>query len=420
MKKMLKNILLFVFAVLFNSQSLFSQQIVEVFGQLTSAESSLNNAEIQIKRDNEGWLNVKFSKRNGEFNLALPLNHVYTFRFKQPGTIEKQIEFSTVVPDDYSQYVFDPFFFMVRLESYSASPEIDTLFYNKPVGKIFFAEEFTKFDYDREYNLFVREKVKEMEQLVAERQKTEMDALLAESSVFEDKVSDVVLANDSVLTIAHTSDSLPVEMASINQVDPVITEATTLVEPVITVEKNDSLLIAENNATVKSTPLISTIPEGATGSGTKPEDVQNAKEKSPVRANIEAEKEKPADVPQKLVTEENNSTTVQTKNSNVKSAESASVKTSVEQVSTQTTAKQQVKPVPEPVPVSIGKPNGKEYAFKEDSDKQVTKVYLTERGRTIIYAMFQYNNGRTLYFKQNAATNDSIMISRDIFTNALR
>lgn len=419
MKKMLKNMFFSVLGLCMYLQPVFSQQIVEVFGQLTTAQPSLNNAEIQIKRDNEGWLNVKFSKRNGEFNLALPLNHRYTFRFKQSGTIEKQIEFSTIVPDDYSAFEFDPFFFVVRLDNYSASPEIDTLFYNKPVGKIFFAEEFTKFDYDREYSLSVREKIKETEMLVAERQKAEMDALLAESSVLEKMDSDIVLVSDAAITIARASDSLSAEIMSMNVVEPAITEIASVDEPATVVEieepaaSSDSILVAQQLQAVSIEPDNEKEIENTTTTNvTVPEQKVTAEELNPVGTEVNKEIERPEINRQELVAQSNKSTTTDAKTPTVKSPAT--------QVTPQIANKQQSKPVTEPVPVSIGKPNGKEYAFKEESDKQVTKIFLTDRGRTIIYAMFQYNNGRTLYFKQNAVTKDSIAISREIFTNALR
>jgi hypothetical protein len=418
MKKMLKNMFFSIFGLCMYLQPVFSQQIVEVFGQLTTAQPSLNNAEIQIKRDNEGWLNVKFSKRNGEFNLALPLNHRYTFRFKQSGTIEKQIEFSTIVPEDYSAFEFDPFFFVVRLDNYSASPEIDTLFYNKPVGKIFFAEEFTKFDYDRDYSLSVREKLKETQVLVAQRQKAEMDALLAESLVVEKMDSDMVLVSDAAITIARASDSLSAEIMSVNVVEPVIAEVASVDEPVTVVEiddpaaLSDSILVAQQLQAVSIEPDSEKEIENTTAVVTVPEQKVTVEEVKPVRTEVNNQIEKPEANRQELVAEINKST--------VADAKTPTAKLPATQESPQIADKQQSKPVSEPVPVSIGKPNGKEYAFNEDSDKQVTKIYLTDRGRTIIYAMFQYNNGRTLYFKQNAVTNDSIAISREIFTNALR
>jgi hypothetical protein len=254
--------------------------------------------------------------------------------------------------------------------------------------------------------------------LVAQRQKAEMDALLAESLVVEKMDSDMVLVSDAAITIARASDSLSAEIMSVNVVEPVIAEVASVDEPVTVVEiddpaaLSDSILVAQQLQAVSIEPDSEKEIENTTAVVTVPEQKVTVEEVKPVRTEVNNQIEKPEANRQELVAEINKST--------VADAKTPTAKLPATQESPQIADKQQSKPVSEPVPVSIGKPNGKEYAFNEDSDKQVTKIYLTDRGRTIIYAMFQYNNGRTLYFKQNAVTNDSIAISREIFTNALR
>lgn len=368
-------------------------KFVEVFGQISTSQSSLSTVEIQIKEDAKPWLNVKFNKRNGEFNLALPLNHVFLFKFSQPGTVEKQIEFSTFCHEDYYDVEFAPFFFMVRLEDYTQTPELDTLFYSEPVGKIFFSEEFIKFDYNRDYNLYVKNKIAEVKQTIEE------EKLLIARAV-QDSINQAEL-------LAQTTQSL-IDTTKLNEGDSMMIAAllpdsniqALETEEILAVEKDaDSLLlVSENVISVDIEPK----------EQKKAEEIveESINEIAPVNETITLAENK---VETKIEPEKE-----QIKNDKEETKPAAiNTKTEVRTQTTNATAK-------DPKPVSIGKPNGKEFDFKEYSDKQVTKVFITESRRTIIYSMFQYNNGRTRYYKQQPLTNDSIQISRDVFTKAIR
>ncbi|MFB6318706.1 hypothetical protein [Saccharicrinis sp. FJH54] len=355
--------------------------MIEVFGQLTSDLGTLTNAEIKIKEDDFDWLNVKFNKRSGEFNLALPVGHTFLFRFTQDGTIAKQISFSTHTPEEYQNVEFDPFFFMVHLEDYTNTPEIDTLFYREPVGKIFFSEEFIKFDYDRDYNLYVKNKIAQVreevqlkQQLLAQKaEQRRLDSIARANLLATTKTLRDTLIMDELTDLDIPEDSL--ELAVVDE--PVDTVAEALSGSTVQTIQDDTVLIAS----------------------VEPDEIAGSESEVVVEINETPEKSEETVVE---ILPEKNADETQPERS--------------ERVSVQ----ERTESKPEPVPVPMGKSNGNEYEFFEYDNAQVTKIYVTRSKKTIIFSMYQYNNGSTKYYKQQPLTNDSVQINRDIFTRSIR
>ncbi|MFC0876453.1 hypothetical protein ACE01N_07650 [Saccharicrinis sp. FJH2] len=364
------------------------QNMIEVFGQLTSDLGTLSNAEIKIKEDDFEWLNVKFSKRSGEFNLALPVGHTFLFSFTQEGTIAKQISFSTKTPKEYEKVEFDPFFFMVHLEDYTDTPEIDTLFYKEPVGKIFFSEEFIKFDYDRDYNLYVKNKIAQVKeevqlrkQLLAQRAEQRRLDSIANANM----LAQMPTLKDTLIQDEDSATELPVDT---------ITFAVMDLNPdsVLNIHETDGIVAVTEDSVL--TAYVEEPQEIPVETGSEQPVVE--KEPEEKEQNFEALKEEIAE----------EQPIAETKNEELNEP--------VNPVQTRTEKK------PEPVPVAMGKSNGNEYEFHEYKNMQVTKIYVTRSKKTIIYSMYQYNNGNTRYYKQQPFTNDSIPINRDVFTRSIR
>ena len=358
----MKHIAIIVLLVMF-SEFLPAQDepFIEVFGTLSTELEMLKNAQIKIKEDDKSWLNIKFSKRNGEFDLALPLGHMFLFKFIQEGTVEKIISFDTRVPKEYEKVDYAPVLFMVNLEKYSASPEIDTLFYNEPVGKFFFNEEFIKFDYDREYDLFVKNKIKEKEEEILLAQK---NATVEQLTLF---VAETIDTTRDILSLANPDDSINfVEPKAIStiQSDSVVVEEALVVAEVLNTEQEQVEMIVDQEAAKKQEVVI---------------------EKQNVKHDYQAAMV--SDEPKESLT---------------------------------TTSTVQSATKPEPKPMAIGLSNGKKTEFKQLENVHITKIYLTKSRKTIIYSMFQYSNGITRYYKQQPVTNDSISISKALFTQSIK
>jgi hypothetical protein len=379
-------VLFLMIIVLFKGYSQKNDQnMIDVYGQLTSELGQLNSAKIKIKEDDFEWLNVKFNKRTGEFNLALPVGHTFLFSFTQEGTIAKQISFSTKTPEEYENVVFDPFFFMVNLEDYTNTPEIDTLFYKEPVGKIFFSEEFIKFDYDRDYNLYVKNRIAQVrdemqlkQQLLA--QQTEQRRL--DSIVRKEMLSQTQALKDTLISAdAFSEDTVP--LIAVTEVPDTIGSWEDI-KTEMPLDK-DTVLLANMDTASTQIPVESEMSEQI----------------AEVKPDAEMKKIEPEEPDEKPVT---NEVEVQKTKSDVISTPNRST----------------VVKKPEPVPVAIGKQNGREFKYFENEDVQVTKIFITRSKKTIIYSMYQYRNGNTKYYKQQPLTNDSIQVNRDIFTRSIR
>ncbi|MFB6342038.1 hypothetical protein ACE1ET_09950 [Saccharicrinis sp. FJH62] len=363
------------------------QNMLEVFGQLTSDLGTLNNAEIKIKEDDFEWLNVKFSKRSGEFNLALPVGHTFLFSFTQEGTIAKQISFSTKTPKEYEKVEFDPFFFMVHLEDYTDTPELDTLFYKEPVGKIFFSEEFIKFDYDRDYNLYVKNKIAQVkeevqlkQQLIAQREEQRRLDSIANANM----LAQMTTLKDTLILDENSATGLPLDTITVAVVD-------LKPDSVLNIHEREGIV-----AVTEDSVLTAYVDE--------PQEIPvEATLEQPV-TEIEPEEKEQNVEPLKEIVEEQ------------PIAETKKEELNEPMNPVQPRAEKK----PEPVPVAMGKSNGNEYEFHEYKNMQVTKIYVTRSKKTIIYSMYQYNNGNTRYYKQQPFTNDSIPINRDVFTRSIR
>lgn len=106
------------------------------------------------------------------------------FWFEKPGHVTKKVQFNTAVPESVtSDPEFIPFpdfdFYVTLFKTY---PEVDTMFFTKPVGKIQYSAEKNDFDWDKNYTLEIQRRMEEIEEEI--RQKHE-DKLKQEQEAIE-------------------------------------------------------------------------------------------------------------------------------------------------------------------------------------------------------------------------------------------
>ena len=159
------------------SNSLFSQNSLEVRGKFALKEGSAKEGEIKLY-ENGTFSESYMADRSGKFKVDLDLNKDYIFEFTKDGYVTKKININTNVPDKYADKYFTPIFFAVEL--FQQYDEVNTIVFTKPVGLIKFYDKVGDFDYDVDYSTEVRNKIdkaeKELEiahkkNLEAERQK---------------------------------------------------------------------------------------------------------------------------------------------------------------------------------------------------------------------------------------------------------
>ncbi|NPA35282.1 MAG: hypothetical protein GXO47_00365 [Chlorobi bacterium] len=95
----------------------------------------------------------------GMFYAGLEWNKTYYFIFKKQGYVSKIIKFITVIPDGQSRRI-EPFSLNVRL--FRTFEGVDSVFFRKPVAKIYFDTEIGDFTDDRDYSLKVLYAIRKM------------------------------------------------------------------------------------------------------------------------------------------------------------------------------------------------------------------------------------------------------------------
>lgn len=240
-------------------QEAAAQQPFIVDGGLSVSGSTVDKASITLKTDGGAPKAVKFNSSNGSFSIKLLFQHQYIFSFSCDGYISKQISLNTICPKDVEKRgLEEPFFFKVELSKQTNNVLVDTAFYNRPVGRIFYSNEFDKFDFDRDYSLKVQKKIESytadkstesadkpawMAGLVAEvKKEPEIQTPVEEKSVEEV----VIVAAEPVVEVA------PEIVATAEIIE------TPVAETVVPVEEVISEVVPEE---VESTPEIVATPE---------------------------------------------------------------------------------------------------------------------------------------------------------------
>jgi len=175
--QLIRNTILVVGIIILSFSDLYSQDksMVVAFGKLKVEWGNLDNTQITLYQD--GVKIDNFSPTdNGKFQFNLQLNHQYLFWFEKPGYVTKKVDFSTHIPSDVtSDPEFEPipdFDFYVTL--FKTYPEVDTMFFTNPVGKIKYDAKLIDFDYDKEYNLEIQRHIDEIEDKIKQKHDDEV------------------------------------------------------------------------------------------------------------------------------------------------------------------------------------------------------------------------------------------------------
>lgn len=138
--------------VLLFTNPLISQQNYIVFGKVSVTQGSVIGVDAILESENSKspiTLNDK-----GEFKSNLNWNTTYLFIFSKKGFIAKSIRFSTQIPNSVNLNTIEPYLLLVELWPVMAN--VDTAFFENPVGYIKFDPAINDFDFDRDYSLKVK------------------------------------------------------------------------------------------------------------------------------------------------------------------------------------------------------------------------------------------------------------------------
>lgn len=140
------------FGFLFFSLPVSGQKGYQVFGKASVSEGSVSGLDARLKSTSETVILTVNEK--GEFQCMLNWQQDYHFIFSKKGFISKSIRFSTIIPENISKNSIEPYMLLVELSPVMA--DVDTAFFENPVGFIRFDPSISDFDFDRDYSLKVK------------------------------------------------------------------------------------------------------------------------------------------------------------------------------------------------------------------------------------------------------------------------
>lgn len=155
-------IVLSLIILIHTSNSVFSQNLLEVKGQLSFKEKSgsVKNGEIKLYEKGNFIKSIEVD-RSGKFKIDLDLNKDYIFEFSSEGYVTKKISINTEVPEGFENKTFTPIYFAVEL--FNQYKGVNTLVFTQPVGIIKFYRQIGDFDYDVNYSSEIRSKIDKAE-----------------------------------------------------------------------------------------------------------------------------------------------------------------------------------------------------------------------------------------------------------------
>ncbi len=95
--------------------------------------------------------------RDGNFSVFINWNERYVFNFSKIGYVAKSVDFQTYIPDYVDKNLIAPYELLVEL--FPVYPNVDSMFYTKPVAKIEFSQSKQDFDYNLDYQLSIKKRV---------------------------------------------------------------------------------------------------------------------------------------------------------------------------------------------------------------------------------------------------------------------
>ncbi|TLX73634.1 hypothetical protein E9993_14335 [Labilibacter sediminis] len=153
---MVNRIIVFVvFFLILNGPELLCQDNYPVRGTVFVREGNASGINLTITTaDTKEKVPVDIK---GNFTALLQWHKVHQLCFSKKGYVTKIIEFSTKIPEDVAPKYIYPYEILIEL--FPIFPDVDTVFFKKPVAKIQYNKLYNDFDYDTEYLLSVKYKL---------------------------------------------------------------------------------------------------------------------------------------------------------------------------------------------------------------------------------------------------------------------
>ncbi len=144
---------------------------------------------------------------HGHFYVFLNWDKQYKFRFSREGYVSKCVNFSTLLPDDVDKESLYPYDLMVEL--FPVFPNVDSVFYKKPVALISYNKTIRDFDYNLDYHLAVKKHVDKTmsDYLVWKKQRVRTNAAQNDNSI-SNIIPDVTNIDPQVMSTKESDQQL--------------------------------------------------------------------------------------------------------------------------------------------------------------------------------------------------------------------
>ena len=141
---MTKRLLYIIFLFFSLIGDTYSQPPLQITGKFIVDKGNLENAEISIVKDFKPFSTIYPERAKFSFNLEYNSN--YLIVFSKNGYISKKVAIDThapeeVIPDGFAPYIFD----VTLFKEYEG---VNTLVFDKPIGKITYDDQKEDFVYD--------------------------------------------------------------------------------------------------------------------------------------------------------------------------------------------------------------------------------------------------------------------------------
>lgn len=211
----------------------------------------LENAKVTLIQDG-AEVNRVTTGKNGRFDLFLDFGHEYFIEIEKSGFVSKKLYINTHnVPADEQAWGYEFGGFIIDL--FKDVQGIDYSILDKPVGKVYYDEVISNFQYDKAYTKEIQAEVKELEEeyeakkelaLKLEQQREEEFLLALRDAEAAIKDGDLQTAKDNLLAAQGMKPSEKMVAEKLTQVNNQIAQKTNNSERYATVIKTADELFA--------------------------------------------------------------------------------------------------------------------------------------------------------------------------------
>jgi hypothetical protein len=175
--------------------NMYCQELYPVRGTVFIIDGKPTKVNLLVE-SNDNRIKVPVDTK-GNFIVLLDWGKEYKFYFSRIGYVSKCVEFSTILPSGVSKENIYPYELLVEL--FPIYPNVDTVFFKKPIARIEFAINMDDFDYNLDYQLSIQRKA-EQKKNEYYNWKNKQAKVPKESKSVTEEITNTELSKDTTIT----------------------------------------------------------------------------------------------------------------------------------------------------------------------------------------------------------------------------